>query len=212
MPLPPSPAVIAGHIDRTRQRAQAQIRHFYARSGLVGTVDALRQKVSVGGSVELLGLALEVAGLRAGLLPGKFLTTLPASRALGTGEIPVRVPDLFALLRADFWSVFLLWFLASVLLPMTAAYFFNVTLKVKGARGTRAAGAGVLEYDPLTFNVAKGLIAYVVFGCGFQVFDLPSFASRAMIEDHVPGGYKGIIISTGIGALVSLYEAILRKY
>ena len=217
LPLPPSPAAIAGHIDRTRQRATASLRGLYARSGLVGTVEALRQRASAGASVELLALALEAAGLRPALLPNKYLTTLPASRALGTAAVPVQVPDLFALLRGDFWRVFSLWFMASVLLPMTVAYFFNVTLKVKGARAAAAArgagaGAGVVEYDPLTFNVAKGLLAYVVFGCGFQVFEYPSFESRLVIEEYVPGGYKGILISTGIGALVNLYEAILRKH
>ena len=122
-----------------------------------------------------------------------YLTTLPAVPALGTGEIPIKIPDLFAVLTMRFWGPVGLWLLTSLLLPLVAAWFFNLT---DGGR----------KYDPLSFNVVKGLLAWVVYACNGVGGE-----SRERVQKGVPGGSAGLLIGAGIGILASLYEAVLKR-
>ena len=220
MPLPPSPAVIVSQIDRQTAAARAQLRQMYARAGVVDAVERAREVLSTSGALETLAIAVELWGLRPELMPWKYAGTVPASSTLGTGELAIKAPDVFVLLSADWWSVFVLWLMTSVVLPMTCAYFFNLTHKSKSGgagpgahKGTRAAVAAqpALEYDPLTFNVAKGLVMYLLYAQNVRAFGWPSYASMERVERSVPGGYQGTLIASGIGALVSVYEAVLRK-
>lgn len=113
--------------------------------------------------------------------------------ALGTGDIPIKIPDLFAALTLGFWGPVALWVLTSIALPLLAAWFVNLT-------------EGAKIYDPLSFNVAKALLAWIVYVKGGI-----SGQSREVVQRGVPGGAQGLLVAAGIGALASLYEAVLRK-
>lgn len=113
--------------------------------------------------------------------------------AFGTGELAIKIPDLFALLTLGFWGPVSLWVLTSVILPLVGAWFVNLT-------------EGGKLYDPLSFNVVKGLVAWVVYvkgGVGGE--------STVLVEQSVPGGSQGLLVGAGIGILASLYEAVLKR-
>lgn len=78
-------------------------------------------------------------------------------------------------------------------MPLAAAWFVNLT---DGARG----------YDPLSFNIAKALLAWIVYVRGGI-----SGQSREVVQRGVPGGAQGLLVAAGIGGLASFYEAVLRK-
>lgn len=110
------------------------------------------------------------------------------------GEISILIPDLFALLTSAFWGPAALWLSTSLLLPLMAAWFFNFT---EGGR----------NYDPLSYNVTKALLAWVVYVRGGV-----GGSSRGVVEKGVPGGSQGLLIGAGIGVLASLYEAVLKRW
>jgi hypothetical protein len=86
-----------------------------------------------------------------------------------------------------------LWFLTSIALPLVAAWFVNLT-------------DGGKRYDPLSFNVAKALLAWIVYVQGGV-----SGESREVVQRGVPGGAQGLLVAAGIGILASVYEAVLKK-
>ena len=212
VPLPASPRDVADSIDRQTRRVKSRLSKVYKTSGVAEYTDDIRDRVSSSATIETFALIVELLGLRSEILPMRFLTTLPASKALGTGEIPIKMIDVFALLTATFWSTFILWFVTSVALPLTAAYFFNPTLKarhghLRNAKHVQSAG----QYDPLTFNIMKALTVFLVYGKDVSLLGWPGEEAKARIQGSVPGGYQGVLIASGIGALTSLYEAVLKK-
>lgn len=143
-------------------------------------------------SIELLTLLIEAWGLRAQVLPLRYLTTLPAVPAIGTSEIAIKIPDLFALLTMAFWGPVGLWLITSIALPLIGAWVFNL----RGEGG----------YDAVSFNAVKALVSWIVFvrgGVGGE--------SRAVVEKGVPGGSVGMLVGAAVGGLAGLYEAVLRK-
>lgn len=99
-----------------------------------------------------------------------------------------------------------LWTLTSIVLPLAAAWFVNLTEGAgSGARGGRTTPT-VTKYDPLSFNVAKALVAWIVYVRGGI-----SGQSREVVQRGVPGGAQGLLVAAGIGGLACLYEAVLRK-
>lgn len=126
------------------------------------------------------------------------------------------VPDLFLLLNQSFWAPFSLWVLITIALPAFVAYFINLPMKQlpSHGHGTRKASiraAPHMQFDPFVFNLAKGFISYLVLGLHFPLAGLYQHFTAAAVNDSIPGGYQGILISSGIGAAVSLYEAVLKK-
>ena len=165
-------------------------------------------------SIEALILAVEAFGLRTGVLPLRYAFTLPALTGSGSSGWPVSLPDLFLLLTSSFWSPVTLWASTSFLVPLLFAYFFNLTLKTKsGHTGTRVhqPTQPTHQVDPLSFNVAKALVTYLVYTQGVTFGGIFGAEAVETVRAAVPGGEKGILIGSAIGALTSLYEAILRK-
>lgn len=62
------------------------------------------------------------------------------------------------------------------------------------------------EYDPVSFNVVKGLVAWIVYVKGGV-----SGESKGVVEEGVPGGAVGMMVGAGVGVFVSIYEVLLRK-
>ncbi|MCJ1474524.1 hypothetical protein MMC13_003182 [Lambiella insularis] len=212
VPLPPSPAVVANQIDRQTAKVRSSIQNLWTNSGIVESSDELRDRLSNTTTIESIGIFLELYGMQRDVLPLKYLAFLPASKILGTPEIPLKVPDLFVLLSSDFWLTFSLWLATSVLMPMTFSYFFNLPLKakhghVKHAKNEQAS----TPYDPLTFNISKALITWLVYAKGIRAGGWVNGESVAKLEAAFPGGHQGVLIGTSIGALTSIYEAVLKK-
>ena len=212
VPLPPSPAVVAEQIDRQTAKVRSSITKYWVESGIVEASDSLRDKLSSTVTIESLALVVELWGMQKDILPIKSLALIPSSTMLGTPEIPAKVPDLFVLLSSEFWTTFSLWLATSVLLPVMFSYFFNLTLKAKhgGIRHAKNMQPAV-QYDPLTFNISKALIAWLVYAQGIRLGGWVNAESVDKLETAIPGGHQGVLIGTGIGALTSMYEAVLKK-
>lgn len=222
--MPPSPAVVTDAIDQQTRRIRTSISHAYDRTHIHQYADSTRDFLSSPLTVTVLAILFEAWGLRGQILPNKILTEVPALPYLTTKPIPVKVPDLFLLLDSRFWAPFSLWFLASLVVPAAISYFINLPLKAHPShtystrRATLEANAQ-LQFDPFVFNLAKGLLAYLVYAPGpvhvhqteMALGGLFTHHSIATVNESILGGYSSIVISSGLGAAVSLYEAVLKK-
>lgn len=193
VPLPPSPSVLADRIDAQTSSLRTTIGSYMDQSPLPGAMASLRTNLSNVTSIQLVTLIIEAWGLRSQVLPLRYLTTIPEVPAIGTSAIPVKIPDLFALLTTAFWGPVGLWALTSIFLPLLGAWFFNL-------RG------GETGYDAVSYNVVKAIgswIVYVQGGVGGE--------SRGVVEKGVPGGATGLLIGAAVGGVAGLYEAVLKK-
>lgn len=150
--------------------------------------------------------------MQADILPWKSLAVIPLPKCLGTSDLPIQVPDLFVLLSPEFWRVFSLWVATSVALPVVCSYLFNLTLKAKhgGVRHAKNLQLAA-QYDPLSYNIAKALVAWLVYAQGVRLGGWVNAESVAKLEAALPGGHQGVLIGAGIGVLTTIYEAVLRK-
>lgn len=212
VPLPPSPAVVADQIDRQTAKVRSSLAKVYNDSGIVESVDNFRDRISTTAFIQTAAIIIELAGLQEHVLPIKYLSMIPASETLGTPAIPLKVPDLFVMLTSDFWATSLLWLATSIVLPMAISYFFNLRLKAKsgGIRHAKDVHPSA-QYDPLTFHLAKGLIAWLVYGKHLTLLGWPASETSAKIDYFMPGGYQGVLVASGIGAITRIYEVVLRK-
>jgi hypothetical protein len=211
IPLPPSPSVVANQIEAQTAKVRSQITKAYQHYGITEWIDNAREQVSTSASIESIAIIIELLGLHSTFLPTKQFAMIPAGKY--NQAIPAKIPDLFALLEPAWWNTFLLWFTTSVVLPMTFAYFFNITLKATkthSKRGSHASHA-TQQYDPLTFNIAKGLIMWLVYSKGVTFLSIPSLSTLATIENAVPGGHQGVMVACAVGAVTAISEAILKK-
>lgn len=217
--LPPSPAVLAEAMERRTAEWTKRVEDTWVASGVKERSNALRSLLSSVKAVETLVLILEGSSVVKDLWPLRYLTTIPAIEAIHTPEILIRVPDLFVLVDGSFWAPFSLWLLTSLFLPLVVAYFFNISLYTaqqqsgpSTRRGTAASRtAQSTTFDPLSFNIAKALIAYLVYAKHFTFWDLFSAFSVEKVNASVPGQWTGILTGTAIGLVGTLYEAILRQ-
>ncbi|KAL4888381.1 hypothetical protein BDV59DRAFT_188737 [Aspergillus ambiguus] len=212
--LPPSPAVVTDAIDRQTAVWRKSLNDAWTGSGVQEQSNALRASLSSVKAIEVLVLALEACGLIRQILPLRYLTTIPPVDALHTPALAVKVPDLFVLLDGSFWAPFSLWLLTSLLVPLTAAYFFNLSRAQAGsgpAAGTRRSRAVQASFDPLSFNIAKALVSYLVYANRCTLWNLYSPYSVAKVNASIPGRWPGLLTGSAIGVVGTLYEAILRK-
>jgi hypothetical protein len=120
------------------------------------------------------------------------------------------LPDFFLLLTNFFWSASTLWATTSLFVPLLFGYFFNLTLKTKSSHGNYVSRP-THNVDPLTFNLAKGLITWLVYARGARFRGLFADETVERVNNAVPGGYLGVLIGAGLGAVVSIYDAVLKK-
>jgi len=216
VPLPPSPAAVTDAIDRQTRRFSASVSNLYQRSQIHEYSDTIRDVLSSPLAINVIVLIVEAYGLRKEIFKSGSVRIPPIS-SIKSDETTVYVPNLFLLLDKSFWAPFSLWSLTSVIIPLALAYFINLPLKTMHGHGhaTRRAAAiqntPSLQFDPLVFNVAKALIAYLVFAEHFNFLGLFQHFTIAQVNESVPGGYAGMVTGAGIAGLMSLYEAILKK-
>ncbi|KAK5109611.1 hypothetical protein LTR62_006848 [Meristemomyces frigidus] len=206
--LPASPADVADLAEYQTSQVYAGINDIYTLSGIPETLTLLRETCSTLTGIQTTIQLLEALSLLRALLPWTYLTEISGVRARGLST-SLYYPDLFVLLTSGFWAPTLLYTATALAIPSLFAYFFNLTL-----RDVRRHGAVVAvpryALDPLTFNLVKALLTYVVYsrGVGAQTIggDNILTVDRAMV-----GGYQGILVGSYVMILMSLYEAALRK-
>ncbi|TVY46599.1 hypothetical protein LOCC1_G001827 [Lachnellula occidentalis] len=208
LPLPPSPAVLAEVVDRRTAVLRSKFTEYYEKSGVVEGAEATRETLSSLTAIQGLIVLFELYNLRPELLPNRYAFTIPAIALLNTSPYSVKIPDLFLLLTSSFWGPAILWAFSSFLVPLAAAYFFNLTSKPR-PRSHRTSFN--YSFDPLTFNIVKAVLTYAIFGQDVTFGGLVDLEYVARINSALCGGYKGILTGTGIGTLVTLYEAVLNK-
>ncbi|KAF7595240.1 hypothetical protein BBP40_006740 [Aspergillus hancockii] len=210
--LPPSPAVVTDAIDRQTAALRRSIGEAWNESGVTESSNALRSTLSSVKAVQILLLILEGACIIKETMPLRFVTTISVWLD-PLIEIPVKVPDVFILVDGAFWAPFSLWLITSIGLPLFVAYFFNISLKVAqgGTASTRRSRAAQTSFDPLSYNIAKALFAYLVYAQQFDFWNFYSRFSIAKVNAAVPGQWAGLVAGSAIGVIGTLYEAILRK-
>ena len=206
VPLPPSPAVVADVIDRRTLALRRKVSAAYDESGIVEYAQATRESLSTVVAVETLISAFELYMLRFEILPDRYAFTFPAIKLLGTSGHAVKIPDLFLLLTSSFWGPATLWAFTSLFLPLLVSYFFNLTSKPR-SRSTHYN----YSFDPLTFNVVKALLTYVIYAQDVTFGGLVDLEHVARINSALYGGWQGVLVGTGIGILFTLYEAVIKK-
>jgi hypothetical protein len=208
--------VLTDAIDREVGRFRTSISEAYDKTQIHEYADAARDYLSSPLTVTFLALVLEAYGLRAQIMPNKLLTHLPAVKYVKSTPTPILVPDLFQLLEAKFWSPFSLWALTSIILPATVSYFINLPLKAHPSHNysTRRAtlqASTVMQFDPFVYSLAKALISYIVYAKHFT-FGLPfTHFTIATVNESIIGGWASIILTSVLGAVLRMYEAVLRK-
>lgn len=208
VPLPPSPSVVADAIDRRTAVIRSKISDVYEESGLTEITQTTRETLSSVVSVEALIIAFELWNLRPELLADRYAFTIPAISFLHNSPYAVKIPDLFLLLTASFWGPALLWAFTAFVAPLFAAYFVNLTSKPK-SRSSHSSHF-TYSFDPLTFNIVKGLLTFVVYGQDVTFRGLVDLEHVARINSALYGGWQGVLVGTGIGTLVTLYDAIKK--
>ena len=210
--LPPSPSQLADQIDQQTANIRSSISKTWQKTGISAYTQQTRDMLSSIVTIELLAITVEVFGLEGTILPILKLAGIPASKTLGTPPIFIKIPDVFTMLTPGFWGPFSLWLTTSLLLPLVFAYFFNLTLKAKHGHVKHAKSVPpTSQYDPLSYHISKALIAWTVYSQGFRFGGFLTDQSVALIDRALPGGYACILVGSGIGVLVSIYDAVLKK-
>ncbi|KAJ5577712.1 uncharacterized protein N7459_006676 [Penicillium hispanicum] len=212
---PPSPAVVTDAIDRQTTKMREGLENAWTASGVLERSQTLRSALSSVQAVEAIILTLEGGSLLKALLPLRFVTTTPAVPAVHLPPLSIKLPDLFVLLTSAFWAPLLLWTLTSLVLPLVAAYFINLSWQAAtggshAGRRTRSASSRA-SFDPLTFNIAKALLVYKVYADQYTFYDLLGKTAIEKVDASVPGHWAGMLTGTAIGVIGTLYEAILRR-
>jgi hypothetical protein len=208
VPLPPSPAVVADAIDRRTALLRSKVSQAYEESGITEQTQAARETLSSLVAIHFVIHAFELYKLRGELLPSRYAFTIPEYPVIHNSEYPVFIPDLFLLLTSRFWGPATLWSFTSLFIPLVSAYFFNLTSKPRSRSHTQHFN---YTFDPLTFNIVKALLTFVVYGQDVTFGGLVDLEYVARINSALYGGWVGPIVGSGIGALVTVYEAIIKK-
>ena len=208
MPLPPSPSVVADAIDRRTAVLRSKISDAYEESGIVETAQQARETLSSVTAVHTLISAFEMFFIRREILADRYAFTIPVIKYINNTEHAVKIPDLFLLLTSSFWGPATLWAFTTIFAPLFVAYFVNLTNKPKSR--SHASNFNY-SFDPLTFNIVKALLVYLVFGKDVTFGGLVDLESVARINSALYGSWPGVLVGTGIGALFTVYEAIIKK-
>ncbi|KAJ5263621.1 hypothetical protein N7478_011226 [Penicillium angulare] len=214
--FPPSPAVVTDAIDRQTVKMREGLESAWSASGIIERSHALRATLSSLKAVETIFVLLELSSVLYELIPLRYLTTTPAIPAAFLPAFHIKIPDLFVLLTPNFWAPFTLWFLSNLLVPLLAAYFFNLSWQAAtgGAQPVRRSSRSAPtrpSFDPLSFNIAKAILVYKVYADHYDYAGLYSKYAIAKVNYAIPGQWKGLLAGSAIGVVGTLYEAILRR-
>lgn len=210
--LPASPADVADDVEVAARRFYSGLAGAWDNIGIAEAVENIRDQCSSVMAVQATWLAFEAFGLQNKILPRKYLfdiPSLPLGRYLSTPSHAIKIPDLFQLLTAHFWSTGLLWASTSIFVPLLFSYFYNLTVRDVKRQGSRVTVARH-GFDPLIFNVVRALLAWTVYGHGYTFGILDKRVIHS-VDHSILGGYNTILIGSYVGIIVALYEAAQRK-
>lgn len=207
LPGPPSPADVADVVEYESSKMVSFLQNLYTGSGVTEYVEHVREMCSSVTGIQTTILLLEAFALQRSLMPWRYAFDIPATPM--TGSIAVSVPDLFVLLTGYYWTTTLLWAFTSIFIPALFAYFYNLTMR-DVRRGTQRVQVARYPADPMTYNVVKALVTWLVYarGVSFGII-APETADR--VDMSIYGGHLSVIIGSGIGALAAMYEATQKK-
>lgn len=188
----------------------------------------MRENASSVATIQTLILLVEAVGLQWNTLQTTNVAQLSDSFTRTTGYGFLAVPEFTKVLSSEFWAPATLWSLTSWVLPLVFSYFINLTIL---ANTNRKSSDRQYPADPLIFNIAKAILVYSAYNYGqppatvavpvgeLRVQAVPgsnawgpfSGTTVGTVRDNVPGGYNGLQIGAVVGALVSLYDAALKK-
>lgn len=197
-------------VDRSASAVRTRVASMYQESGLTEGAHAVQETLSTVGSIIFTITLFELYCLRPEILPGRYAFTIPSIPQLGTGPMPVYLPDMFLVLTSSFWSPVLTWLATSLIIPSIFGYFYNLNATSRAPRRGRSSRPDY-DVDPLTFSIVKGLASLVVLGQKVTFAGYPSVHSINRINSAVYGGWRGIVTGAAVSALVSIYDAVLRK-
>lgn len=221
--LPASPAQLAEVADQSFQAGKAKAQELWEKTRIEEAIAIIRENASSVVVVHLLVLFTEAFGLQWKTAKEKSIEWFTPSPALYAHK--VYGPDLSLLLTSGYWAPAILWALTNLFIPLVASYFLNLTLRTNTHHRSTSKTSRV---DPLTFNIARALLAYGVYHCelrdGTSVVTAPgafrdcklqfgpfSTETVSTVVNYVPWNYSGLQIGSAIGILVSLYDAALKK-
>lgn len=180
-------------------------------------MESFRDYLSSTVTVNVAAIILELYGLERNLIPLKHFTTIGPIPLFKSSFTEISLPDLFQLLTHTFWATVILWALATLVLPAMASYLINIPLS-RLPKHTSARRSGVranphIQFDPFVFNITKALVAYLVFGLNLHLKPYALFDNSTVMIVNLcmPGGWWGLVLGSGVGAAMSLYEAVLRR-
>ncbi|USW50320.1 Putative glutathione transferase 3 [Septoria linicola] len=207
LPGPPSPSAVAELAEEASHNVTTSIKDLYNKSGVDESISNVRETLSSIAGIHVTVLILEGIAVQREVFPWQYAFDIPATPI--TPAHAVSVPNLFILLTGVYWSTILTWSTVSIFVPLLFAYFYNLTIRDVKRNNMRVA---VPRYraDPLTYNIVKALLTYIVFkkGVTFGVI-APETIDR--IEHAVLGGSNALLIGSGIGAIGALYEAAQHR-
>lgn len=218
--MPPSPAFVTDVIDRQTTRISVSMSDAWAKSGIPDGVETLRANLSNAVIIKAIVLAIEAYGLRGEVLPFKIVTTLANGIPFIHPEpLDIKVPDIFLVLDSHFWAPVTLWLLTSFFIPLTFAYFFNLTLKPtpssstqmvtrRSAAAAQEAASAAAKFDPVVFDAVKALLAYGVYATHFTFWDTYANYTIERVNASVPGGWPGIVTGAAVGGVANFWETL----
>lgn len=210
--LPPSPADVADDVEVAARRFYSGLADAWENSGITEITDNIRDKCSSVLAIQATWLAIEAFGLQNKILPRKFFFDIPSihlGRRFATPSYAIKIPDLFEILTAKFWSTSLLWAATSIFVPLLFSYFYNLSVRDVKRHGNRVTVARY-GFDPLIFNLVKAILAWTVYGQGYT-FGVLDKSVVYSVNHAILGGYHTILIGSYVGIIVSLYDAAQRK-
>lgn len=210
--LPASPADITEDVEAATRRFYASLTNAWERFGIADVTDTIRDKCSSIEAIQATWLALEAVGLQYKVLPRRYAFDIPSIHVGGRYSTPgygIRIPDLFQILTADFWSMSLLWASTSIFVPLLFAYIYNLSVRDVKRGGNRVTVARY-SFDPLVYNIVKAILAWTVYAQGYTFGFLNKHVILS-VDAAMLGGHNLILIGSYVGILVSLYDAAQRK-
>lgn len=209
IPLPASPADIANVVDRQTAVVRRRISNAYEKSGIETSIEWSRDFFGSVEGIILTSTMIEALSLRRATFPWSPLVDFKYSKQ--GDRLSLYYPNFYMLTQPKFWQMTTLWATTSILIPAFVAFFVNLTRPKHHGLTTRRSSKSQYPFDPMTFNVVKGLLSWAVYGHFFNLWG--SFSELTIAETNLTiiGGYQGMLIASGIGALAALYDAVLKK-
>jgi hypothetical protein len=190
---------------------KAQYAKAVKKSGVKKSFPLVRQEFSRVETIQLITLIFEALGIREKTFPLRW-TVVPGNDTIKLRQTAVWFPNFALLLSSNFWAPTVLWALTSFVIPLVFAYFFNLTYQNPRPKTRRT--TPLREFDPLTFSIVKGVLAYLVYSPyvgHFTFWGLFSPETIATVGDGIWGNYTTLFIGSGIGILTSLYDHLSFK-